>query len=181
MVAYHTAAARAALWTGKVTWWAKPFPRAMYSQNYKLSFKLCSWCIHKWIPPKVSVVFRVFNMSSFVVYCATTPVLEGGLSPPNHTQSRTHWVNADFSDAQSDTRFEPGTLRSQVRCLDHYTTPVLRNLTGLIPGFLEDTQFEVFRNLRIFFRDFKDTQKTQFLENRRSFSGIFRIHKKLLS
>ena len=126
VVTYHVAAARAALWTGKVTWWAKLFPRAQYIQNYKLSFKLCSWCIHKsWIPLKFSVVFGVFNMSSFVDYCATTPVLGGGLSPPNHTQSRTHWVNADFSDAQSDTRFELGTLGSPVRCLDHYTTPAV--------------------------------------------------------
>ena len=70
-------------------------------------------------------IFLVPTLSSFVDYCATTPVLGGGLSPPNHTQSRTHWVNADFSDAQSDTRFEPGTLGSPVRCLDHYTTPAV--------------------------------------------------------
>ena len=74
------------------------------------------------------VIFLVPTLSSFLDYCATTPVLGGGLSPPNHTQSRTHWVNADFSDAQSDTRFEPGTLGSPVRCLDHYTTPAVTQI-----------------------------------------------------
>ena len=105
-----------------MTCWAKPFPRAH-------STYCVSSTVENTVPPKSHlflwvfvhfVIFLVPTLSSFVDYCATTPVLGGGLSPPNHTQSRTHWVNADISDAQSDTRFKPGTLGSPVRCLDHY-------------------------------------------------------------
>ena len=99
-------------------------------------------------------IFLVPTLSSFVDYCATTPVLGGGLSPPNHTQSRTHWVNADFSDAQSDTRFEPGTLGSPVRCLDHYTTPAGTSEGIFCYNILAQKHLEVDQDLFTCFIDY---------------------------